>query len=340
MLPPKRPRARKNATPAPIWEERGVTVEDRDKIRKTASPMVLRRIDPNAQREIELTIIRFGKFLHSMNGTYKVGGKVCKSWEEATDMTTPPWDMKAISPVIIWYAITAKPTNRQNKRIRINTLYFFLRRLLNAYSRTRNGKGVTPLVYKQAMNKALEIGKEKKLRFNPFFRPVLNVNSLLAMISKVHTNNAWYHKPRRMLTTVSYIATSTSTGLRSSSLLANSRSVPGVATAEEKLGLIWESTRFWAVAGDGTEVDTDGNVLNDIIVYIIPRTSKTKRGQRLRVCYPLFTAPYLGLSANRLLLIAAKIDGALGDLTISEICHPNFLEKDGQPRLIPIVAGR
>ncbi|KAK4686024.1 hypothetical protein P7C73_g4111, partial [Tremellales sp. Uapishka_1] len=89
-------------------------------------------------------------------------------------------------------------------------------------------------------------------------------------------------------------------------------------------GCRWHEMKFWVLPTNGKE--------NDVVVWFAPRWGKTHHSRGTG--WFLRSVPYLGLSANKLLLALAHHEGVLDHESLEEILDPAFLGSGRKPRML------
>lgn len=251
-------------------------------------------------------------------GGIKINGKKVMSWTEAMSEEVGEWTLQPFKVVIQYYALRAKPMLRIHKRIDVQTLDSFVYRLYSAHNFFRNVRGDAEMKEK-LQNVKKECAAKFNLRKSSFTRASLTPESVYALVRQCPKLSV----PARLaLSIVIFIAITCSSGYRAGSLL---RQFSKRSYTQAKSGLKYSYLTAWAVPAQGVGP-------NQLILWVSPRSFKSHLGDGSSAS--LTDNGKLGVSASHLIMLAAELDGVLGDLSLQKILDPKFLGTSAEPRRI------
>ncbi|WWC66790.1 uncharacterized protein I206_100696 [Kwoniella pini CBS 10737] len=251
-------------------------------------------------------------------GGVSVNGKKCMTWTEAMSDEVGLWKLQTYKTVIGYYALKAKPSDKTLKRIDVQTLLSFTYRIHAAHNFWHNLSG-DPQLREKLKHFIDECEVTFKLRRSKFIRAALTPASVYALVQQ----SARLSLPiRSILSIVLFQAICSSTGYRAGSL---TRAASKRLMSAEKSGLKYSSITAWAVPGSTGSKNT-------LIVWISPRSFKATHAKGSSAV--LMDNGKIGVSANYLIMMAAELDGVLGDLTVEKILDPAFLGNSSKPRRV------
>lgn len=274
-------------------------------------------LDPEAAVRYAFIGKWFEKAAEDLDGI-RINGRKVMSWTESMPEEVGEWTLQPFKVLIQYYALKAKPLLKMYKRIDVQTLESFIYRLYSAHNFFRNIRG-SPDMKEKLQNVKKERAVKFNLRTSNFTRASLTADSVFALVRQCPKLSI----PARLaLSIVILLAITCSSGYRAGSLLRN---ISKRAYTQAKSGLRYSSITAWAVP-------TKGVGPNQLILWISPRSFKSHLGDGSSAC--LTDNGKLGVSASHLIMLAAELDGVLGDPTLKDVLDPKFLGTSAEPRRI------
>jgi len=279
----------------------------------------------------------FEKFAKGLGGLV-VGSQRVYKWDDAVAPAMPPLTAKELHPLLLFYAVSTKPTKSQHTRIRRETVQnFWLTAICKSY-RLIKGTPLPRSIVDQGLKYIDKITHQLQLRTLPDPRAELTLESCVSLIDSCFTPH-WQQAWRSRLDTALFAALHAQTGMRSCGTLTNlyrvakdSAYVPELSSNADSVlrynqagqdgiyeGIQWKHFTFWI---------TDAGP----VVYVKSQDRKThcSTGQN----FPLTSAPIIAMSPNYLALLAAYKDGLFGSTKLEVLLDPKFLKGASRTLLV------